>query len=167
VVHNSCELVVCAIEQIEQNGQIIECEVCRTETGEISRTCRVPECDPNTIGSDCVPPPPPCDSTTSSADPNSNGVAPSTCVERLTVWFDPVQCGGNPWERTASNEPALDQLALVRTWLESLGVTAFSIRFEQIYDATCDACQCPRGDRLFVETDEAGARVLMQFGFQL
>lgn len=168
VIHNSCDQVSCTIELIEENGQVIECEVCQSASGEISRVCRVPACDPNTATGDCVPPPPTCDPATGSTDPNSD-VAPIGCVQTLTVWFDPIQCGGNPWEReaTGTNDQALDQTSLVRAWLDSLGVVAFSIRFEQVYQEVCDACQCQRGDRLFIDTDEAGARILSQYGFQI
>ena len=168
VIHNSCDQVVCTIEQIEENGQIIECQVCQSATGEISRICRAPACDPNSTATDCQPPPPACDPTTGSTDPNS-GVAPVDCVQKLTVWFDPIQCTGNPWERlaTGTNDQNLDQTALVRAWLASLNVVAYSIRFELFYQTVCDACQCQRGDRLFIETDEAGARILMQYGFQI
>ncbi|MBN2357940.1 MAG: hypothetical protein JXR83_00705 [Deltaproteobacteria bacterium] len=164
VVYNSCDQVVCSSERIEENGRIFECEVCQTASGEISRTCRELVCDPDSSGTDCQPPP--------ACEPGSGSTDPSTglpCVERWTLWFDAIQCGGNPWERetAGSNDAALDQTALVSAWLESLGVVAFSIRFEQVYQNTCDACQCPRGDRLVVETDAAGAQILMQFGFQV
>ncbi|MFH1808823.1 MAG: hypothetical protein ABIJ09_08755, partial [Pseudomonadota bacterium] len=128
VVSDSCRPPQqCWTETYVENGQQLTCEVCADAAGITRRTCV------NT-----------CSDATG-------------CPQTLTAYIDPVQCGGNPWERNSSTDPNLDQNTQVRVWLESLGIPVFNIRFERVYDEVCEACTCPRGDRLFVETTAEGA----------
>jgi hypothetical protein len=89
----------------------------------------------------------------------------STLPEAVSL--APQQCGSNPWQ----TEPTTDvgaELEQVDTWLTGMNATVnlrgFTYRVEPTF--VCDACSCPRGDRLVAfPTDAESAGLLASQGF--
>lgn len=89
----------------------------------------------------------------------------STLPEAVSL--APRQCGSNPWQ----TEPTTDvgaELEQVDTWLTGMGATVNLRGFAWTVEpkAVCEACSCPRGDRLVAFPASAeSAGILAGVGF--
>lgn len=91
------------------------------------------------------------------------------------VYIDPVQCLGNPWEQAWLEEhdndydsfprSESDQLAIYEQYYEDRGVEIYVVTREQAYEAVCDACSCPRGDRIHCLIDREDLVKMLEWGF--
>lgn len=86
-----------------------------------------------------------------------------------TGWYAyaPVQADTNPWQTIDIQfvaAPTEEQR--VQAWLSTLGINATAFAFIPHDAVTCDALNCPRGDRLVVQpADPASLKKLDEFGF--
>ena len=93
--------------------------------------------------------------------------APSPPAEAL-VWLqiDPIQCQGNPWEqgvpylKDGEDAKACEE-RLVRNYIKKeFNVELADFRQTQVYENVCDACSCPRGDRIEIQVPESAVTPL-------
>ncbi len=82
-------------------------------------------------------------------------------------WLEqrPIQCGGNPWDE--DNDRRVEETNVV-SWLATENVTLRSLGFIEKTEVQymCRACQCARGDRLFVgPASPAAGQSLRNLGF--
>jgi len=84
------------------------------------------------------------------------------------VWvsIDPIQCQGNPWDKEVAPEGKEgDEKTNVILFYGKQGIEIFSIESAQVHEIVCQACSCPRGDRLYLEVSANDARKLVTQGF--
>ncbi len=94
------------------------------------------------------------------------------------VWFfiEPVQCMGNPWEYAWLEENNYDyelwremteqeKLEVFEEYYEDQGVQIYSIKYTWPYEATCDGCFCPNGDRIHCLIHENDIDQMVVWGF--
>lgn len=103
-------------------------------------------------------------------------ISVQSCGEKDLVWvfIDPIQCMGNPWEQArlkeyGNNQPGRltpeEELDLIEEYYEDQGVTIYRVKRTYPYNATCDACSCPRGDRIHCSVRERDIDRLLEMGF--
>lgn len=79
-----------------------------------------------------------------------------------TIWLslNPVQCGGNPWEKeweknnpSAQEFPFYKEEEFVKAYFMGRGIQVKSIILQSFPPGAgnCDACECARGDTLYIE----------------
>jgi len=85
---------------------------------------------------------------------------------RVWVSIDPIQCGGNPWQQDRSGEDHMGELSVIKKYYEDRGIVICEMRRSWPYEATCLACSCPRGDRVYLYIDERGVEQMREWGFQ-
>ena len=93
--------------------------------------------------------------------------------ERELVYIDPIQCLGNPWDgdwlesNDVEDYPQTEsgRLQIFTDYYEKLGVKMVDVYSEWVYNATCDACSCPTGERYYCMVDEADVDFLLESGF--
>lgn len=91
------------------------------------------------------------------------------------VSIDPIQCLGNSWDQDwlvqhdndSSQYPhdEAGQLRIFGEFFEEQGVIIYQTVVTFPYNATCDGCGCPRGDRISCLIDEAGLPTMLEWGF--
>jgi hypothetical protein len=82
------------------------------------------------------------------------------------VSIDPVQCQGNPWAKEVAPEGKEgDEEAEITQFYWRQGIEIFSIESTQVHEIVCQACSCPRGDRLYLEVSADDAQKLTTQGF--
>jgi hypothetical protein len=82
--------------------------------------------------------------------------------------YTPRQCNSNPWSAVAKPMTRQEAESAAR-WLESkgVGVARTGLVFRTSAVVVCDACSCPRGDRLVASATDASAAAslrLLSFG---
>ena len=96
--------------------------------------------------------------------------------ERVWVAVDPVQCMGNAWEKDWLEEnnddyelwrtfTIGDELDIIEKYYEELGIIIYDIKQENVYDITCEACGCPRGDRISCFINKSDVGQMLEWGF--
>lgn len=107
------------------------------------------------------------------------GLFSQACKEdenRQWVTIDPIQCMGNSWEQDwlEKNNGDYDlystfnnnnRLQIFKQYFENLGIEIYKIEQTYPYDATCDACICPRGDRIHCFINENDVDQMISYGF--
>ncbi|MBS3092951.1 hypothetical protein J4456_00020 [Candidatus Pacearchaeota archaeon] len=80
---------------------------------------------------------------------------------RDTQWVSimPKQCN-NPWESSNGNENSQ-----LRNYLEKKDIRAYSIVKIKKDIITCSACNCPRGDTIYILIDEDDFKKINKLGF--
>lgn len=81
-----------------------------------------------------------------------------TAIPAQAWWEDePRQCGANPWTAPAGATPR-DEVAAVATWAAGEGAPLVEVGFTYRTEAfaVCEACSCPRGDRVVVLPEGVG-----------
>ncbi len=109
------------------------------------------------------------------------GVFSQACKEepnRQWVTIDPVQCMGNTWEQDWLEKNYDDyelyskftnnqRLQIFEQYFENLGILIYKLEQSYPYVATCDACNCPRGDRIHCYISENDIDQMLSFGFRI
>ncbi len=100
----------------------------------------------------------------------------------IDAWLkiSPIQCSQNPWQQywLESNkdkfpdEKSLNEAfsnaaetEMIQSFYASKGIIIDKLRFRRTIEATCAACNCPRGDTVFVSVKVADADKMRSFGF--
>ena len=91
------------------------------------------------------------------------------------VWvsIDPIQCLGNTWEQDwllthEYDEYPKDQegrIRIFREFFKEQGVKIHKTEVTFPYLVVCEACSCPRGDRISCLIDEADLPTMLGWGF--
>lgn len=107
-------------------------------------------------------------SCTSESDGDSVQPVPADPCPALTaLYYDPLQCNGDPWGETVG----VDGVAGAMAWLLSEhGVVVYTLSDSPVLvSGVCEACDCPRGDRLTLLVSEPDAALLLELelGFYL
>lgn len=65
----------------------------------------------------------------------------------MDMYYEAIQCE-NPWTPDSGPAPAgsPQEEEQIRSYYADHGVTMGEIRFERVYEVTCESCACPRGD---------------------
>ena len=95
---------------------------------------------------------------------------------RVWLSYDPIQCGGNPWEQWMAEKvanlpegleiPPMLERGNVLAWLsEEYGITGHDFASVQQYEIVCAACSCPRGDRIAVLVDAEDSAEMQGLGW--
>jgi hypothetical protein len=81
------------------------------------------------------------------------------------VWLSiiPKQCGTNAWDawhkdlnRVYIRAPT--EKEIMSEWLQTIyGVKLLDYKNVKIYDVVCQACSCPRGDKVFIKVSKSDA----------
>ncbi|MBU0473790.1 MAG: hypothetical protein KKF62_06460 [Bacteroidetes bacterium] len=109
------------------------------------------------------------------------GVFFQACKEdanRQWVTIDPIQCMGNTWEQDWLEKNNDDyelyskftdtkKLQIFEQYFENLGILIYKLEQSFPYDATCAACNCPRGDRIHCYISENDIDQMLSFGFRI
>jgi hypothetical protein len=103
------------------------------------------------------------------------GVSCKKGQERELVYIDPIQCLGNPWDEewleshdyNEYPQTESSRLQIFTDYYEKQGVAMFDVYSENVYNAVCDACSCPTGERYYCTVAEGDADFLLESGFQL
>ncbi len=85
---------------------------------------------------------------------------------------------GNPWEQAwlAANNDDYDlyaeldnqqRLQVFKDYYEQLGITIHKVEQTYPYDAVCEACTCPRGDRLHIQIAKENVQQMLELDFKL
>jgi hypothetical protein len=92
------------------------------------------------------------------------------------VWvaINPVQCLQNPWELDwlriygdASEYPKENELDIVELYFYKQGIQIYDIQQESYaQSAVCQACNCPRGDTIFLLVSINDYAALKEQGFE-
>jgi hypothetical protein len=97
----------------------------------------------------------------------------------LGVWMaiDPIQCLGNPWERDwlANHDgdyagyprDLAGQFEVIKSYYEDLGVDIRGMASRRKYSIVCCACQCARGDAVYVCVGTEVIETMKAEGFRL
>ncbi len=99
-----------------------------------------------------------------------------TCNEQETktwLYIEPIQCLGNPWEqewlKTHDYEEypqnKSEQLKIVTDYYHEQGVDIHDIYSRIVYDAVCDACSCPTGERIYCLVQEQDIDFMLAEGW--
>lgn len=89
------------------------------------------------------------------------------------VFFDPIQCLGNPWEiqwletHTYEEYPQneVEQLKIFTDYYQDRGVNIYDVYVENLGDIVCAACFCSNGQRIFCLIDKDDADFMLASGF--
>ena len=108
------------------------------------------------------------------------GLLLQSCEQEDREWviIDPIQCMGNPWEQAwleknnYENElwremGEQEKLDVIEKYYEDREIDIYKIKRTVPYDATCDACGCPRGDRIHCYIDENDVDQMLEWGFEI
>lgn len=94
------------------------------------------------------------------------------CVAAVWLSLQPVQCKANPWEKVTprgdGTEPSypVTELLTIDRFLRDQGVKVLELGLSDTQlIATCDACNCARGDRLLVRASSTDVGALTKLGF--
>jgi hypothetical protein len=97
--------------------------------------------------------------------------------EEDAVWveIDPIQCLGNPWEQDwlkaheddISSYPKDDEFEIIKEFYNREGVTILDIKGQRKYEFVCLACDCPRGDTLYLFIPGEHVDKISEFGFKV
>lgn len=98
--------------------------------------------------------------------------------DRVWVYKDPIQCLGNPWEQAwlaAHNDDwglwhdlsDADQLQVFVKYYGDVGIEIHQYRQTFPYEFTCEACDCPRGDRIHCLINNNDVAKMVAWGFSL
>lgn len=93
------------------------------------------------------------------------------------AFFDPRQCQTNPWEvdwvQKKGDTPEVraylsaHQLEIAQAYYaREAGIEILETRSEVVQERTCEACNCPRGDRIWFSVYPKDLLRLKQFGFE-
>ena len=58
-------------------------------------------------------------------------------------------------------------LQIFEQYFENLGILIYKLEQSYPYVATCDACNCPRGDRIHCYISENDIDQMLSFGFRI
>lgn len=104
-------------------------------------------------------------------------IEPVITEETALVWvklsIDPVQCYENPWEEEYLKKNNNDyeglkarEMEVIKTYYSAQGIAVKNVTSEKTHEFVCDACDCPRGDTIFLEVAEAQKDQLLGLGFR-
>lgn len=104
----------------------------------------------------------------------------SSCDESGMIWMsiDPIQCLGNDWEQAWLEEngnnyelwvelSADEQMEIFKAFFEDEGVIIQDIDVTYPYEEVCQACSCPRGDRIHILIEAIHLEQMLDWGFDL
>jgi len=88
-------------------------------------------------------------------------------------WFsiEPIQCRGNAWSKWSQNNEQYKTISseetIIKGWLSiEHKVEVFGFDSKQVYDAVCEACDCPRGDSIAVLVDSSNSEKMIELGWE-
>lgn len=81
--------------------------------------------------------------------------------------FEPVQCGGNPWDPQDGQVPGDEEEQAIRDFYEEQGLVLGEFAKKRIADAVPAVCGIMRGDRLYVTVSSGDAQVLLDDGWHV
>jgi len=96
-------------------------------------------------------------------------------TDQATVFIDPIQCLGNPWDIAWLTSHEYDEypktnsgrLEIFKDYYEKQGINIYDVYSEWVYNAVCAACSCPTGERYYCSVGEEDVDFLLESGFQL
>jgi hypothetical protein len=96
-------------------------------------------------------------------------------ADKAWVIIRPVQCLGNPWEKQwltehknkADKFPRNRQFRLMRNYFAKKGIPILEMRVKTYKqgDPVCQACECPRGDEVYVMIQADDAPKMVNLGY--
>ncbi len=98
---------------------------------------------------------------------------PPTIDAKIVVMKDPVQCMGNAWEKDwlkrnnkkPGDFPRDQEDRIITEYYTRQGVPVHRVRFKQTHENVCEACDCPRGDTVYMTINESDAPKMISLGF--
>jgi len=82
------------------------------------------------------------------------------------IYTDPIQCGGNAWEQMqAPGQPEEEQVR--NLFRQGYNIELGGYKQYKVHDNVCEACYCPRGDRIEVQVPKELAELLITKGWKL
>lgn len=94
-------------------------------------------------------------------------------TETQPVFFQPIQCQQNPWEKAFTGQGIPIPIEkteefLVKAYYQQLGIPIFEYTVipPKQGEVFCTACNCPRGDVLKVTVSESNASRMVEFGWR-
>jgi len=89
-------------------------------------------------------------------------------------WFsiEPIQCRGNAWEQWHNSlnrqyVKAPTEEEILTEWLSEVHhIEIEGFASKQVYEAVCEACDCPRGDIIAVLVDSSNSEKLIELGWK-
>lgn len=104
---------------------------------------------------------------------------PGFCADGVWTFNEPIQCGGNPWELDAQENPdryyecmldmgaspTLEEICRVETFFIAQGIWLHDVRDVHTYDEVCASCACPRGDTIYALVAPYDLDRILEFGF--
>lgn len=97
------------------------------------------------------------------------------CIHRDVVWVEkePIQCLGNEWEQDYLERnnikfeeyPTELENKILKEFYLGKGVKIYGIKKEKIEAVFCQACSCPRGDKIKVLIDKKDLKKMEGFGW--
>jgi len=94
--------------------------------------------------------------------------------EEETTWLsiEPIQCKGNAWEKWLAEsdirfakEPTEKEVLTVY-FKNALNIELLDYKSQKKYDVVCMACNCPRGDEIFVKIYSKDKEKLIALGWK-
>ncbi len=99
------------------------------------------------------------------------------CVHKNLIWVEkePVQCLGNEWEQDYlernnikfENYPIWKEEEIIKEFYYRRGIRIYKIKKEKLKEEIfCQACSCPRGDKIKVLINEEELGEMKEFGWK-
>ncbi|MGI0009544.1 MAG: hypothetical protein ACRD92_07995, partial [Nitrosopumilaceae archaeon] len=100
-------------------------------------------------------------------------------IQKTWVEIDPIQCGGNPWEKDwLESHPddylvyarliSKEKIDMITNYYKKLGITIFDTKlvpWENV--AVCESCSCPAGYTLSLLVSNADVDKMREFGYKI
>ena len=115
----------------------------------------------------------------STMDPIIDELASLLTGQKTWVEIDPIQCGGNPWEkdwleshpddfsiyaRLITNE----KIELIKNYYKKQDIEIFDVKSFPWEDvAVCEACSCPAGYTLYLLVSNYDVQKMQEFGYKI
>ena len=97
-------------------------------------------------------------------------------VQSVKTWLeiDPIQCMLNPWEKDwllehnndYSGYSEEDESGIIKKYYQNKSIEILDIQSRKTHENVCEACDCPRGDTLYILVDQKDERKMIELGYR-
>lgn len=81
------------------------------------------------------------------------------------VYFEPIQCGGNPYDGYANQFDKSDMIYFYDYYTDNYDVNVYDYNSIPSYMPVCEACYCKNGSVLSLLVDSSDVDIMLDLGF--
>lgn len=82
------------------------------------------------------------------------------------VSIEPVQCRGNPWQQGESYLRDQEE-SFIKSYYAEQDIAVFFVKSKQVTDTVCFACDCRRGDILYLLVFDKDVNKMLDMHYKL